>query len=98
MTRIGDVGKTTPAVGNLFVLSESVGDKRELLQVLFEGVRQCLRGRLALFRRAVLKQTERRLDGERFAVHLEAQVGDGRIEQPVPNRMTRHRLFVKKLL
>ena len=69
-----------------------------MLQILFERVRQRLRGGFAFCPRAVLQQIERRLDGERFSQNLEAQIGDGRIELPVPGRIGGHRLFVKQLL
>ncbi len=68
------------------------------LHVVLERVRQRLRGGLALLRRAVLQQIERRLDGERLAQHLEAQIGDRGVEQPVPGGIGRHRFFVEQLL
>ncbi len=61
-------------------------------------LRQRLGGGLALCAGAILQQIERRLDGERLARDLEAQIGDGRVEQPVPRGIRRHRLFVKQLL
>ena len=44
MARIGDVLEAAPAVGNLLVLGERVGDQRERPQVLLEGLGQRLGG------------------------------------------------------
>ena len=41
---------------------------------------------------------ERRLDRERFAGYLEAQISDRGVELPIPGRVARHRLFVEQLL
>ena len=61
--------------------------------VVLKGVRQRLRRGLALCAGAVLQQIERRLDGERFARDLEPQIGDGRVELPVPGRISRSPIF-----
>ena len=98
MARIGDIGKAAPAVGNLLVLGERVGDEREQAHVLLERLRQRLRGGLALLLARVLQEVERRLDRERLAGDLEAQARDGLVEQPVPGRIGRHRFLVEELL
>ncbi len=98
MARIGDVGKAAPAVGDFLVLGERIGDQREVLHVFRKRLGQRLRGGLALRPGAVLHQIKRRLDGERFAQHLETQLGDGCVELPVPGRIAGHRFFVKQLL
>jgi hypothetical protein len=43
-------------------------------------------------------EIERRLDGERFRADLEAQAGDGLVEQAIPGRISCHRFFVEELL
>ena len=98
MPGVGDVGKAAPAVGNLLVLGERVGDQREGAQVFPEGLGQRLGGGLAGLLVAVLEQIERRLDGERLGADLETQVGDGVVEQPVPGGLAGDRLFVEQLL
>jgi len=50
----------------------------------FEGFRQRLPRRLALGRCAIPQQVQGRLDRKFAAGYLEAQAGDGLIEQPVP--------------
>jgi len=98
MAVVGDVGEAAPAVGDLLVLGERVGDQRELLNALLECRGKRLRSGFALFAVAILQLIERLLDGERLARDFEAQVGDGGVELPVPGRIGRHRLFVKQLL
>ncbi len=95
---VGDVGEAAPAVGNLLVLGERVGDQREGAQVFLEGLGERVRRCLAGIGLRVLHQVERRLDRQRFAFHLEAQARDGFVEQPVPRRIGRHRLLVEQLL
>ena len=89
MPRVGDVLEAAPAVGNLLVLGERVGDQREGAQVLLEGLRQRLGRGLALLAVLVLHQRERRLERELLAVDLEAQRRDRLVEQPVPARPRR---------
>ena len=98
MPGIGDVRKTAPAIGNLLVLGERVGDERKGPLIVLEGLRQRLACRLALFRRAVLQEVERRLDRQLLGPDLEAQAGDGLVEQPVPGGITALGFFVKQLL
>ena len=98
MPGIRDIRKTAPAIGNLLVLGERVGDEGKGPLILLEGLRQRLPGGLTFFGRAVLQQVQRRLDREFLAADLEAQAGDGLVEQPVPGRITALRLFVKQLL
>ena len=98
MALVGDVGEAAPAVGDFLVLGERVQDQRELRHVVLERVRERMRCGFALFAVAVLQEIQRRLDGERLARHLEAQIGDGGVELAIPRRVRRHRLFVKQLL
>ncbi len=98
MARVGDVREAAPAVGDLLVLGERIGDQREQPQIGLEGRGQRLGCRLAPFLRRILQQIERRLDGERLAVDLEAQAGDGLVEQAVPGRIAGHRFLVEQLL
>ena len=95
--RVRDVGKPAPAVGNLLVLGERVGDEREQAQVGAEGFGKRIGGRFTLFIVGVLQQIERRLDRQRLAVHLEARRRDGLVEQAVPGRIARHGFFVEQL-
>src|SRR5262249_55998431 len=46
----------------------------------------------------ILHEIERRLDRERLRADLEAQAGDGLVEQAVPRRIAGHRLLMKELL
>ena len=70
MAGIGDVLETAPAIGDLLVLGERIGDQRKGPLVGFEGFRQRLGCRLALLPRAILQQVQRRLDREFFAPTL----------------------------
>ena len=72
MARIGDVLEAAPAVGNLFVLGERIGDQHEWPQVFLERLGQRLRRRLALLAVRILQQIERRLDRQRLAADAEA--------------------------
>ena len=98
MPLVGDVGEAAPAVGDFLVLGERVQDQRELRHVVLEGVRERKRGVFTLFAVAVLQEIQRRLDGQRLARYLEAQIGDGGVELAIPCRVRRHRFFVKQLL
>ena len=95
MPRVGDVGETAPAVGDLLVLGEDIGDQREGAQVLLEGLGERLRRRLARLLARILHEVERGLDRERLRADLEAQAGDGLVEQPIPGRIGRHRFLVE---
>src|SRR5207244_2683079 len=98
MPGVRNVRKAAPAIGNLLVLGQRVGDERKRPLIVLEGLRQRLTCRLALFRRAVLEEIERRLDSQLLAPDLEAQAGDGLVEQPVPGGITALGFFVKQLL
>lgn len=73
MARVGDVLKAAPAIGNVLILGERVGDQRESALVGLEGFRQRLPGRLALLGRAILQHVQGRLDRQFLAAQLEAQ-------------------------
>ena len=90
--------KAAPAVGDLLVLGQRVGDQREDAQVLLEGL--CERfGRLAAnVAVRVLQPVERRLERQLLAVDGEAQVCHRLVEQPVPGAAPGDRLFVEQLL
>ena len=98
MPGIGHVGKTAPTIGDLLVLREHIGHQREGPQILCECLGERLSRRLAHRPPRILQQIERRLDRERLACDLEAQAGDGLVEQAIPRRIARHRFFVKELL
>ena len=98
VARIRDILKATPTVGNFLVLGERIGDEREGPLIVLEGLGQRLACGLALVRRAVLQQIERRLDRQLLTADLEAQAGDGLVEQPVPGGIAALGFFVKQLL
>ena len=98
MTRIRDVLKTAPAVGDFLILGERVGDQRKGALIGLEGFRQRLRRGLALFRRAVLQQRQRRLDRQFLAANLETQACDGLIELPVPCGISADGFLMEQLL
>src|SRR3954453_17901319 len=98
MPRVGNIGKAPPAVGNLLVLGERVGNERELPQVFLEGLGESLRGGLSGLLVRVLQKSEHRLDRQRFRSDLEAQSGDRLVKQPVPGRIGSGRFLVEQLL
>ena len=98
MAGIGDIGEAAPAVGNLLVLGEHVGDQRERANVRLERLGERLRCRLARCRVCVLHEIERRLDGEPLRADFEAQAGDRLVEQPVPCGVGGDGFLVEQLL
>jgi hypothetical protein len=95
VARVGNVGEAAPAVGDFLVLGENIGDQGEGPQLRLEGGGERLRRRPAYLFVPILQQIERRLDRQRFRADSKAQTGDGLVEQPVPSRIRRHRLFVE---
>src|SRR5258708_1047694 len=93
-----DVLESAPAIGNLLVLGERIGDQRKGPLIGLERFRQRLRRCLALFAGAVLQQVQRRFDRQLLGPDLEAQCGDGLIKQPVPGGVTALGFLVKQLL
>ena len=55
MPRIGDIGKAAPAVGNILVLGERIGDERKQPDVGLEGLRQRFGRGLALLLVGILQ-------------------------------------------
>src|SRR5262249_36936608 len=98
MARGRDVGKAAPAIGDFLVLGKNVGNERKGAQMLRKRLGQSLRRGFAHLLRWMLQQIERRLDGKRSAAGLEAQVGDGLVEQSIPRGIGRYRLLVEQLL
>ena len=98
MARIRDILEAAPAIGNLLVLGERIGDERKGPLIGLEGFRQRLPRRLALFAVAILQQAQRRLDREFLGPDLEAQARDGLVEQPVPGGIAALGFLVKQLL
>ena len=98
MAGIGHILEAAPAVRDLLVLGERVGDEREGAQVRLEGLGERVRGVLAHALVRVLQLVEGRLDGQLLAAHGEAQGSDGLVEQAVPGRAAGHRLLVEELL
>ncbi|MGY4302282.1 hypothetical protein ACVWXN_010377 [Bradyrhizobium sp. i1.4.4] len=98
MPRIRDVLEPTPIVGDVLVLGERVGDQRKGALIGLEGLCQRFGRSLALCAVTVLQEIERRLDRELFGADLEAQAGDGLVEQPVEGGIAGLRLLEEELL
>jgi hypothetical protein len=96
---VGHVLEAAPAIGDLLVLGERVGDQSEQTHVLGEHVRQRFRGRLALLLVGVGQKVERQLQRHRLgrAFDVETQPGHGLVEQAVP-RPRRLALLVEQPL
>ena len=90
--------EAAPAIGNFLVLGERISDKRKGPLVGLEGFRERLRRRLALRRRPILQQVQRRLDRLLLAADLESQARNGLVEQPVESPVTGLGFFMKQLL
>ena len=98
MPGIATSGKAAPAIRDFLVLGYRGADERKGPLIVLEGLRQRLPCRLALFWSSVLQEIERRLDRQLLGADLEAQTGDGLVEQPVPGGITALGFFVKQLL
>ena len=100
MPAVGHVLEAAPAVGDLLVLGERVGDEGEQADVVLEHLRQRLRGGLAARTVGVREEIQGGLQGQRrrLALHLEAQAGHGLVEQPVPGAAGGERLLVEQPL
>ena len=98
MARVGDVGELAPAVGDLLVLGERVGDQRKEAQVGAERGGEGVRRRLALRLVRVLEPGEQRLERQALALEVEAERRHRVVEQPVPRGGARHRLLQEQLL
>ena len=70
----------------------------KMRRICLEGLGQRLCGCPAHFRARIVQQIERRLDGERLGPDLKTKACNGLVEQPIPGRISGHRLFVKELL
>ena len=98
MPRIGNVLEAAPAVGNVLVLGQRVGDQREQPQVFLEGLGQRQGTRLALGLVRALHQVQRRFQRQCFAIDLETQAGHGLVEQPVEGGGSGLRFFEEQFL
>ena len=98
MPGIRDILEAAPAIRNLLVLGERIGDEREGSFIGLEGLGQRLPRGLALFARAILQQLQRRLDRQLAVTDLEAQSRNGLVEQPVKGAVTCLGFFMKQLL
>ena len=98
VARIRHILESAPAIGNLLVFCKRVGDQRKGPFVGLEGFRNRLRRRPAFFARAILQQSQGRLDRQLLAADLETQAGDGLFEQPVPGGITALGFLVEQLL
>ena len=84
VARVGDVGEPAPAVGDLLVLGQRVGDQREGSQVRAEHIAERARRRLADLSVRILEPVERGLQGQLLALDREPQARDGAVEKPIP--------------
>ena len=98
MARIGDVGELAPAVGDLLVLDQRVHDQGEQPDIGAERLGQRGGGGFAHAAVGILQLAEQRLEGQLLALEGKPQRGDRLVEQPVPRRGARHRLFEEQLL
>jgi hypothetical protein len=100
MPAVGHILEAAPAVGNLLVLSERVGDQREETRVLLEDLGQRLGRRLPLGGIGMHQEIERRLQRGRLrlSLHLEAQPRHGLAEEPAPGAVRGDRLLVEQAL
>ena len=87
-----------PAVADLLVLGQHIGDEGEGALVGAQGRGDGLGGLLADGGLLVLHQVEGGLDGQLLVAHLEAQGGDGLVEEPVPGAPPGDGLLVEELL
>ena len=98
VARIGDVDKTAPAVRDLLVLGQRVGDEREQPHIPLEHLRQGLGGAAALCFVRIEQAIERGLKAELLAIGLESERRHRLVEEPVPGASRRHRFLVEQLL
>src|SRR5258708_34027604 len=98
MACVGNIVESAPAVGNLLILGERVGDEGKQPDILAESFCKRLRGSFALHTVFVLQQTERRLDRKLLAADLESEARDRLVEQSVPGRIAADRFFLEQLL
>ena len=98
MARIRDVLEAAPAIGNLLVLGERIGDERKGPLIGLEGLRQRLRRRLALCAARSCSRLSVGSIASSLAGDLEAQAGDGLVEQPVPGGIAALGFLVEQLL
>ncbi len=98
MAAVGNIRKTTPAVGNFLVLGKCIGDQREDAQVFAKGLGKGLRRLFADSTIGVLKQIKRLLNRQFFAINIKTQARHGFIEQTVPGAVPGDRLFMEQLL
>src|SRR5262245_57304669 len=98
MPRVGNVLEAAPAIRNLLVLRERIGNQRKWPQILLEGFGERLGSRLAFLAIGVLQEIERWLDRHRLSRELETQNRDGFVEKPIPGGIAGHRFLVEEFL
>ncbi|QYU71095.1 molecular chaperone DnaK [Leptolyngbya sp. 15MV] len=87
-----------PAVDDLLVLRQHVGDQAEQADIGPERLRDALRRRRAHLAVPVRELVQRGGDGQFLARHRHAHARDRLVEQPVPGGAARHFLLVQQLL
>jgi hypothetical protein len=98
MARIGHVLEPAPPVRDLSVLRQGVADQGEGAQVRLEDLGERVGRVLAQRPVWVLELVERRLERQLFSADLEAQAGNGGVEQAVPGGAPGDRLLMEELL
>ncbi len=100
MAAVGDVLEAAPAVGDLLVLRQRVGDEREQPHVVLEHLGERFGGGAALFLVGVRQQVERQLERQRLGLagNRKAQRRDRLVEQPVEGAARRLALLVEQPL
>ena len=83
MARRGNIREAPPAVRNILVLGQGVGDQCKETQILLEGFGERQGPRLALGLIRALQKIKRGFNRQRLAIHLKAQVRHGFIKQAV---------------
>ena len=96
MARIRDIAEATPAIGDLLILGERVGDQREGAQIGFQRDADRLRRFASLVLVAILHLVQRWLDRQFGVADAKPQPGDGFIKQPIPGGGAGDVFFVKK--
>ena len=100
MAAVGHVLEAAPAVRDLLVLGQRVGDEREEADVGLEDLGQGFSRRPTVRCIGVHEQVQRRLERQRLglALHLELESRHGLVEQAVPGAARGDRLLVEHTL
>lgn len=98
VTAVGNVGELAPAIFDLFVFGECIGDKRQRADIGFKGFSKRMGGLFASLAVAVRQTAQRCLQRLCLAINLEGEARERLIIKPVPCATTRHALFMQQRL